>query len=96
MCRARNANNARADFHLGMVTEKLRHGSTFTNIVFKSVDKLLFVLHTVYLCNKGLSTNKDLSRCLTSINGRGVGEDGIRSDGFITTFHIECREKGDL
>ena len=54
---------------------------------------LLSGLHTIGVCNKGLSATKDLGAGLTPVNGRSVGIDCIRWNMCFATLHIENQKR---
>ena len=87
----KDSNNASADFDLGSVAKKPGHGTAFSHVVFKRVDKLPLILHTTDVCNEGLGADKDLGTGFSSINGGGVREDGVGCNRLITASDIEGR-----
>jgi hypothetical protein len=91
--RSQNAKNSRTDFDLCAVAKKTRHCTTFTDVVFKSVDELLLAFHATDVRCKGFSTDKNLGAGFTTIDGRRVGENGVGCNGFITALHIESRKR---
>ena len=52
--------NSLGYFNLGTVTKELVHGSLLSDHILEYVHKLLLGLHTIYIGDHGISTNKQL------------------------------------
>ncbi len=85
-----------ADLISAAVTDKLTHGTTFTDYVFKgSIDEFLGTMHGKNVNDMGMTAGKDLGTGVT-IDGGDLGYDGVGSHGFMTAKDVLNMGNGDL
>ena len=77
------------NFYLCIVTDKLTHSSTKSDVIFEGADKLLRRLHGVDIRDQGIFANKDLSHHDTRVDGWGIREYGICGYSFICSGIME-------
>ena len=76
------------------ITDQSFHNTTCAYVILKGVDELLGRLDAINVSNQGITTNKDLSNLATMVNSRGVREDGVSGDGFMSSWEVKDRVPG--
>jgi hypothetical protein len=74
------------------IANKFVHSSPFADDIFKSVVKLLIYFDTVNVRNQRGPSNKKLCSLNTTINSRGIAEDSVSGNRFMTTSNVACRK----
>ena len=82
------------DLNFGLITDKLVHSTTYMDVVFQSIDKLLTRPHGVDGRNQRLFPNRELCLFNPTIHSWGIRINSICSSCFMFPWGIEGRVPG--
>jgi hypothetical protein len=84
--RAKQISNFIGNLITTTIADESMHGTTFTDVVRKSINELFGGLDEVNVDDKGITAHEDLCHFATRTNGGSIRKDGIRGNGFMATW----------
>ena len=74
---------------MSTIGDQLGHSASFTDVVFKCIDKLFLGFEGVYIRDVGIETDKELSTGDAAVKSWCVGVHSVGCNRLTTTNNIE-------